>query len=75
MGVLFPKVRDVWSGLAGVRWFGLSILFHFGLGGYGEILGFSGMACGVKESRGGVKFGVGSRVNGCMMFPFWLSFF
>ena len=65
MGVLFPKVRDVWSGLTGVRWFGLSILVHFG----------SGLAYGVKESCGGVKFGVGSKVKGCGIFPFWLRFF
>ena len=33
------------------------------------------MARGVKESRGGVKFGLGSRVNGSGLFPFWLRFF
>ena len=75
MGVLFPKVRYVWSGVTGVVWFGLSILVHFGLGGCGEALGFSEVLHGVKESRGGVKFGLGSRVNGSRLFTSWLRFF
>ena len=33
------------------------------------------MVHGVKESRGGVKFGLGSGVNGSGLFPFWLRFF
>lgn len=75
MGVFFPRIRDVWSGLTWVGWFGLSILVHFGLGGCGETLGISSIACGERESHGRVEFGVGSRVNGGEVFPFWLSVF
>ena len=75
MGVLFPKVRYVWSGVTGVVWFSLSILVHFGLGGCGEALGFSDLARGIKESRDGVKFGLGSGLKGCGIFPFWLRLF
>ena len=75
MGVLFPRVRGVWVGLAGVGWFGLVSLVHFGLGGCGEALGFSDLARGIKESRDGVKFGLGSGLKGCGIFPFWLRLF
>ena len=61
--------------MTGVGWFNLLILVHFGLGGCGETLGFSGVAHGVKESRGAVIFGVGSEVKGSGKFPFWLRFF
>ena len=72
MGVLFPRVRDVWVGLARVGWFGLTSLVHFDLGGCGEALGFSGLARGIKESCDGAKLGLGSGLKGCGIFPFWL---
>ena len=56
-------------------WFGLSILIHFGLGGWGEVLGFLDVARGMEESCGGDKFGEGSGFKGSWLFPFWLNFF
>ena len=75
MGVLFPKVRGIWVELTRVGWFGLLSLVHFGLGGCGETLGFSGLAYGVNESRDEIKFGVWFEWEGCGLFPFWLRLF